>query len=247
MSRDSVAELPPAPATNDLPLNKQIGKDLSTPNKDGNQNNRDCEKNPNSESCLPKFQIVDNLPNLQKIEDRQKQLEPLTNDILKSREKALKNRSLRESGQIPESAPSDTPSSTQSNKPSDTNPVKPTDIAPAKPQSKPVENQPEVYDASGLNIARQRAKDEGKKLFIEVYGETCGGCIQQDGTMRDAEVQNALKNAIFVKINGDRNPAMLREFGVTHYPTNMFYSPGQNQPYRHVGPMSKQMLLDGLR
>ncbi|HEY9733585.1 MAG TPA: protein disulfide isomerase family protein [Drouetiella sp.] len=231
MSLDSVAELPPAPASNDLPLNKQIGKDLSTPNKD-DTNHRDCKQNLNSENCLPKFQIVDNLHNLQKIENRQKQLEPLTSEILKSREKALKNQALRASGQLPEGSPSE---------------IRPDDIADVNKPAKPQERHPEVYDASGLETARKRANDEGKKLFIEVYGERCGACRGQEETMKDGGVQNLLKNAIVVKINGDRNPDMLAQFKVSFYPTNEIYTPGQSQPLRYARQMSRQELLDALK
>jgi len=226
MSLDSVVDLPPAPASNDMPLNKQVGKEMSSPTKSSNPIDVDCEKNPSSEKCLPKFQIVENLPLLQRIEDRQKHLAPLTDEILKSREKAHHNEALRAAGKIPEGAPVD---------------VVPTINRPAP------EKAPQVYDAGGLDVARQRARDEGKNLVIEVYGEHCTYCKQQDATMEDREVKAMLQNAIVVKINGDQNRDLVQQFGVTGYPTTEIYKPGQNEPLRYSGAMKKRDFLNALR
>lgn len=226
MSLDSVVELPPAPASNDMPLNKQVGKEMSSPTKTANSLDVECEKNLASEKCLPKFQIVENLPLLQKIEERQKQLAPLTDEILKSRDKAHHNEALRAAGKIPEGAPGDS--------------------APPISSVTP-DRLPQVYDAGGLNVARQRAREEGKTLVIEVYGDRCKYCKEQDATMEDQEVKALLQNAIIVKINGDRNRNLVQQFGVTGYPTTEIYRPGQSEPLRYSGAMRKEDFLGALR
>lgn len=71
-----------------------------------------------------------------------------------------------------------------------------------------------------FNEAKELAKKEDKLMFVDFYTDWCGWCKRMDrDTMSKPEVQKFLSDYIPVKIDGDRNKNVVRQYGVRGYPT----------------------------
>ncbi len=227
MTGKEVVEVPPPPVslTKNEPLEKEVGKDMSTPRSsatrtDTTEPSRESkEKHPGEES-LPGFAVVPELEKCKRIEERQNRLGSLTNEVLLGRKKAFENEKQRAEGKPAEETVSDR------NRPNDATTEKPRE-----------------YNESNFADAKEQARKEGKSLYIDFHINPCPHCDDQDRYLADPKVQELLKNAVFVKIDGRRAPQLAREYGVRGYPTTVIQKPDQRPVYSQSGAVGPDELV----
>ncbi len=227
MTGKEVVEVPPPPVSLQKiePLETEVGKDMSTPRTsatraDTTETTQESKEKRSGEKCLPGFAVVPELEKCKRIEERQNRLGSLTNEILLGRDKAMKNAELRAAGKPAEETVSD------QNRPNDTTTEKPRE-----------------YNESNFAEAKEQARKEGKSLYLDFHIDRCPHCDDQDRYLADPKVQELLKNAIFVKIDGRRAPQLAHEYGVRGYPTTVIQKPDQNPVYKHPGAVGPEELI----
>lgn len=71
-----------------------------------------------------------------------------------------------------------------------------------------------------LAAAQQLAQREGRPVLIDFYATWCGPCeTMAREVFPRKEVAGALADWVPVRINGETNPKLMRQFGVEAYPT----------------------------
>jgi thiol-disulfide isomerase/thioredoxin len=148
-------------------------------------------------------------------------------------------------------------------KPSTTTEVKPNQNPPEqnKPVEKPDANDrpnktPEKLEFSEGEIqqAIQAAKDSGRQLVIRVGAPWCPHCRNMDSSWNAKSTHELLnQKAIYVDVNADRAPNLVRNLGVGPIPATLVAHPdaasagGIKVDQRTVGEISHQQLLNFLR
>lgn len=107
-----------------------------------------------------------------------------------------------------------------------------------------------TFEHGTLNEALAKAKQAKKPLFVDVYATWCGPCKQMAATaFVDPEV-TAFYNANFIslKLDGEKNdgPEVMSKYGITAYPTLLYFDASGNLVGKVVGAMqAKQLLAKG--
>ena len=74
-----------------------------------------------------------------------------------------------------------------------------------------------------LKSAVKTAEKLGKPVMVDFYTDWCGWCKQLDKvTYRDSKVSNLAAKFICVKIDGDKNPDLVRKYNIRGYPHILF-------------------------
>jgi thiol:disulfide interchange protein len=97
---------------------------------------------------------------------------------------------------------------------------------------------------ASLAEARAAASETGRPVFIKFTAEWCGPCQMMDReTFPAPQVGEALAAYEPVKVDGDRNPELMQEYGVRAYPTLMVLSPAGQVQKRVEGAMRPEQLV----
>ena len=76
-----------------------------------------------------------------------------------------------------------------------------------------------------LEDALKDGKRLGKPLMVDFYTDWCGWSVKLDrDTYADKKVQELAAQFICVKVDGDKNPALVKRYNVTGYPSIFFLS-----------------------
>lgn len=97
--------------------------------------------------------------------------------------------------------------------------------------------------------AEAEAKQSGEVLLVHFYADWCGPCkAMERDVLNRADVQAALSNGIVaVKVNSDRRKDLVRRFGVTSLPTDVFVDAQGKQIGKHVGSPGRSGYLARLQ
>jgi thiol-disulfide isomerase/thioredoxin len=96
--------------------------------------------------------------------------------------------------------------------------------------------------------ALQKAKEENKMLLIDFETSWCGPCKQMDRLVYNADlVVEASQGIVAVKIDGDKNPELVKKYEVDSYPTLIMTNFEEKALKRVSGYQSVKMLVDFLK
>lgn len=78
-----------------------------------------------------------------------------------------------------------------------------------------------------FETARRMARQSGRILLVNIHASWCGPCRKmQATTLQDPRVTKLVSDyCVAVDIDADENPELVRQFGVTGLPTQIFLSP----------------------
>lgn len=87
-----------------------------------------------------------------------------------------------------------------------------------------------------LDESLNQAATKGKPIMIDFYGEHCGWCKQLDKETFSAPKVNSLsKKFICVKIDGNKNPGLLKKYKISGFPTIIFLDKRGKEIERIIG------------
>jgi thiol:disulfide interchange protein len=100
------------------------------------------------------------------------------------------------------------------------------------------------YDyADGL----KKAKEARKPVMVDVFATWCGPCKHLDETVFSrADVAEASKAFVTVRIDGDKYPQLVDKLKVEAYPTVLFLTPDGKEIGRSLGAVAYQDMLDSM-
>ena len=101
---------------------------------------------------------------------------------------------------------------------------------------------------TNLRTAFKQSRKEGRPLLIHFYATWCDPCIRMDReTFSAAEFRKQVSGRfIVVKINTDRHPELVRQYGIHGLPSDVFVSPNGRILSRSTGYLSKRRYLSQL-
>lgn len=107
-----------------------------------------------------------------------------------------------------------------------------------------------TFEHGTLKEALETAKKAKKPLFVDVYATWCGPCKQMAATaFVDPEVSTFYNtNFVSLKLDGEKNdgPEVMSKYGITAYPTLLYFDASGNLVGKVIGGMqAKQLLAKG--
>jgi len=118
--------------------------------------------------------------------------------------------------------------------------------APEKPQTKAIGGAAIAWNydyADGM----AKAREAGKPVMVDVFSSTCLPCKILDETVFSrADVVEASKAFVTVRVDGDKNPDTTRKLRVSGYPTVLFLTPEGQEIGRSLGAVPYQDMLDSM-
>jgi len=103
------------------------------------------------------------------------------------------------------------------------------------------------FDKLNLNKAMEKAKKEGKLVFVDVYAEWCGPCKRLSSSVFPDKILGEFMNKAFVniKIDGDSdsNIDVMMKYEVEAFPTLLFINPTTNEVRKVVGFVTAEQLM----
>ncbi|MEI7013170.1 thioredoxin family protein [Leptospira licerasiae] len=105
----------------------------------------------------------------------------------------------------------------------------------------------EVWETS-VEAAFNKAKKEGKPIFIDVYADWCGYCktLKKEIYPRK-EVKQELSRFVLLSLDGDRFPNLKKKYDVTGYPTLLFLDKNGSLTEKIAGMPDHKMVIKTLR
>lgn len=92
--------------------------------------------------------------------------------------------------------------------------------------------------------AMERAKNEDKPIFVELYAHWCKTCKKLEQTLlKDKEVLEALKPFVLVRLNGEEYPNFMRRYNSKGFPTLLFLDKYTNYISKIQGLPNKSFLI----
>lgn len=86
---------------------------------------------------------------------------------------------------------------------------------------------------------KEKAKKENKMIFFDAYASWCGPCKYMERSVYTNDTVAAFYNANFINVKMDmedgEGPDLSTEFGITAYPTLLFFSPDGKIVHKKVG------------
>lgn len=105
-----------------------------------------------------------------------------------------------------------------------------------------------VFEHISVDAALEKAKQENKPIFIDVYATWCGPCkYLTNHVFVDEELGDYMnKHFINLKLDGEEGDGdyLMAEFGLDAYPTMLFLSPEKVELDRIVGAASVDEILE---
>lgn len=99
-----------------------------------------------------------------------------------------------------------------------------------------------------LQEALDAAKKQKKPLFVDVYAEWCGPCKVMARTAFMDSAVGRIYNASFIslKLDGEKNdgPEVMQKFGITAYPTLLYFNADGTLATKVVGGQNAQQLIN---
>lgn len=103
------------------------------------------------------------------------------------------------------------------------------------------------FETGTLAAALEKAKKENKPVFVDVFAVWCGPCKRMAATAfvepKVAEFYN--KHFINVKVDGEKNdgPGVMSQYGITAYPTLLYFQPDGTLAKQVVGGQDAAQLM----
>ena len=93
----------------------------------------------------------------------------------------------------------------------------------------------------------KKAKEAGKPVMVDVFATWCGPCKHLDETVFSrADVAEASKAFVTVRIDGDKYPQLVDKLKVEAYPTVLFLTSDEKEIGRSLGAVAYQDMLDSM-
>jgi thiol-disulfide isomerase/thioredoxin len=103
------------------------------------------------------------------------------------------------------------------------------------------------FETRTLAAALEKAKKENKPVFVDVFAVWCGPCKRMAATaFVDPEVAEFYnKHFINVKVDGEKNdgPGVMSQYGITAYPTLLYFQPDGTLAKQVVGGQDAAQLM----
>jgi thiol:disulfide interchange protein len=95
------------------------------------------------------------------------------------------------------------------------------------PPAAPLAPPPAKWQAASYEEAIELAEAQTRPVLAVFSAAWCGPCRQLEKTLADPAVARELRQAyVFVKIDGDQRPDLVRRYGVQAYPTYVLLERG---------------------
>ncbi|TGL57572.1 thioredoxin family protein [Leptospira sarikeiensis] len=105
----------------------------------------------------------------------------------------------------------------------------------------------EVWETS-VETAFQKAKKEGKPIFIDVYADWCGYCkTLKKEIYPKKEVRKEMSKFVLLSLDGDRFPNLKKKYSVTGYPTLLFLDKNGSLTEKIAGMPDHKMVIRTLQ
>lgn len=105
----------------------------------------------------------------------------------------------------------------------------------------------EVWETS-VETAFNKAKKEGRPIFIDVYADWCGYCkTLKKEIYPKKEVKQEMSKFVLLSLDGDRFPNLKKKYGVTGYPTLLFLDKNGSLTEKIAGMPDHKMVIRTLR
>ncbi|PJZ25349.1 thiol:disulfide interchange protein [Leptospira hartskeerlii] len=105
----------------------------------------------------------------------------------------------------------------------------------------------EVWETS-VETAFNKAKKEGRPIFIDVYADWCGYCkTLKKEIYPKKEVKQELSKFVLLSLDGDRFPNLKKKYDVTGYPTLLFLDKNGSLTEKIAGMPDHKMVIKTLR
>lgn len=119
--------------------------------------------------------------------------------------------------------------------------------APETPPA-PATKAGEVAWLTSLEEGMAQAAKENKPLVVDFFATWCGPCRMLDEqTWPDAQVQEALKDYVAVKVDTDQNQELAQQYRIEGIPAIVFMDSAGKEKTRKVGFVGPQEMVELLK
>lgn len=106
----------------------------------------------------------------------------------------------------------------------------------------------EIRWEKSVKTAFEKAKMDGKPIFIDVYADWCAYCKTLKNEIYPAkEVQNELSKFVTLSLDGDAFPNLKRKYGIKGYPSILFLDKNGSLIDKITGMPDTRMILRSIR
>ncbi|WP_036096085.1 tetratricopeptide repeat protein [Leptospira weilii] len=106
----------------------------------------------------------------------------------------------------------------------------------------------EIQWENSVKAAFEKAKADGKPIFIDVYADWCGYCkTLKNEIYPKKEVQLELSKFVTLSLDGDRFPNLKRKYGIKGYPSILFLDQNGSLIDKITGMPDSKMILKLLK